>query len=64
MKTNKLTKKQLKINLPCIAYCAEEFAINKSLANEDNEYLQSSFYQTTKMLIYKFRKPLHLSNLL
>lgn len=61
-KINRIVQNELKlkIKLPVIAYCSEGFDVNKQLFVDDEEYVDSSFYQTSKLICYLFYKPLYL----
>lgn len=50
-----------KIPLPIITNCSEGTKYENEENIEEQNYLQSSFYQTTKMICYSFHKPLYLS---
>lgn len=56
------TDAKSKVALPIIADCSIGYKINKKLNIDDELYVNSTFYQTSKMICYSFYKPLHIKS--
>jgi hypothetical protein len=55
-------KNKYKISLPVIAECAKEDFVLTKLKNNRYKFVESEFYQTSKIICDEFYKPIYLRN--
>lgn len=62
MKIKNLLKSSVEISLPIITDCAIGFSCPRKITKTKIKYVESTFYQSTKMICYSTNKPLYLIN--